>query len=191
MIGRLILRGGLIAGSLALILYGLYDANRRRKRPKSDDAGVALAFELVEGVSLEEALSRGPLGTDQARRMLGDVCQALAAAHARRQAHGDLRPASVRWGPDGTAKVAPSPQAGPDATPAADLEALAVLAYEMLTARKPDSDDEDEAFVPVTRLRPELPAALNDFFAAALSDDAAKRPTDAAAFRAAFEECWS
>jgi serine/threonine protein kinase len=164
---HLLLRGGVIAGSLLLVLYGLYDLTRRRMRRQADDSGLALAFELVEGESLDAVLARGPMAPADARRALMDICAALTKAHLRRQAQG-----------------------APEAATAADLQALALLAYEMLTGRKPEETDEGEEITSVTSLRPELPAKLDEFFAAALSGDAARRPADAAAFCAAFEACW-
>ena len=121
----LLLRGGIIAGSLLLVLYGLYDLTRRRMRRQADDSGLALAFELVEGESLAEVLARGPMAPADVRRALLDICGALTAAHARRQVHGDLRAQNVRLTADGAAKVAPAAQADAEATTDADLQARA------------------------------------------------------------------
>ncbi|MCX5797562.1 MAG: hypothetical protein NTY77_18890 [Elusimicrobia bacterium] len=165
---ELLLRGGIIAGSLVLVLYGLYDLTRRRLRRQADDSGLALAFELVEGEPLDAVLARGPMAPADARRVLMDVCAALTKAHLKRREQGAA-----------------------EAATAADLQALALLAYEMLTGKRPEETEEGEEITSVKALRPELPAKLDDFFAAALSGDAARRPADAAAFCAAFEACWS
>lgn len=75
---------------------------------------------------------------------------------------------------------------------ASDLFALGVMTYELLTARRPFAGPDyleqklQRRFEPATRLNPELPAALDHFFAAALEPDPTKRPADAAAFMEAF-----
>ncbi|TVP49339.1 MAG: serine/threonine protein kinase [Gemmatimonadales bacterium] len=57
-----------------------------------------LVMRFVKGRTLEERLAaEGPMGSEEARRVLGQVAQGLAAAHARGIVHRDLRPGNILW----------------------------------------------------------------------------------------------
>jgi serine/threonine protein kinase len=49
-------------------------------------------MEYLEGETLGAALRRGPLPSAEARRLLGETCAALQAAHHERIVHRDLKP---------------------------------------------------------------------------------------------------
>jgi eukaryotic-like serine/threonine-protein kinase len=70
------------------------------------DGGMTyLVMELVRGVSLAERLTGGALGLAEAVRIAGQVCDALAAAHAAGVVHGDLKPANILLADTGGVKV--------------------------------------------------------------------------------------
>ncbi len=69
------------------------------------DACQALVLELVEGPTLAERLSRGPLPIDDAGRIARQIADALEAAHEQGIVHRDLKPANVKVRDDGTVKV--------------------------------------------------------------------------------------
>src|SRR5437016_6107055 len=54
-----------------------------------------VVMELVDGRTLEDRLSRGPLPWRVALRIGAEVAAALAAAHARGLVHRDVKPANV------------------------------------------------------------------------------------------------
>ncbi len=54
-----------------------------------------LVMELLDGESLAERLSRGPLPLDQVLRVGQEICVALDAAHGAGMVHRDLKPANV------------------------------------------------------------------------------------------------
>jgi tetratricopeptide (TPR) repeat protein len=57
---------------------------------------VFLTMELLRGPTLAEELAeRGPLGVDEARGIVGELCAALEAAHQAGVVHRDLKPSNV------------------------------------------------------------------------------------------------
>ncbi len=64
-----------------------------------------IVMELVDGISLQELLAKGPLSTDQTIHLGLAVSRALAAAHAHRMVHRDVKPGNILLGHDGAIKV--------------------------------------------------------------------------------------
>jgi predicted ATPase/serine/threonine protein kinase len=64
-----------------------------------------IAMELLEGTSLRDLLSAGPLAADRLLALGAQVSDALAAAHERGIVHRDLKPENVVVTADGRAKV--------------------------------------------------------------------------------------
>ena len=64
-----------------------------------DQHGVVyLVTELVEGQTLAERLSLGPLALGETDLLMSALCGGIGAAHAHGILHGDLKPANVLWG---------------------------------------------------------------------------------------------
>ncbi|MFI4944335.1 MAG: protein kinase [Burkholderiales bacterium] len=55
-----------------------------------------LILELVDGETLAERLSRGPLSVSEALGSAGEICEALDAAHEAGIVHRDLKPANIK-----------------------------------------------------------------------------------------------
>jgi tetratricopeptide (TPR) repeat protein len=73
---------------------------------KPADATVYLVMEYLPGGSLRALLSqRGRLPVDDAVRIAADVCDGLAAAHAKGIVHRDIKPENILLTADGRAKV--------------------------------------------------------------------------------------
>ena len=72
---------------------------------EKSDGITALVLELVEGPTLAELVSRGPLAIDEARRIGAQVANGLEAAHDRGIIHRDLKPANIKLTALGEAKV--------------------------------------------------------------------------------------
>ena len=86
----------------------------------------ALVLELVEGPTLAERISRGPIPIDEALPIAKQIAEALEAAHEAGVIHRDLKPANIKVREDGTVKVLdfglakaldPSPTGDPSQSP--------------------------------------------------------------------------
>jgi tetratricopeptide (TPR) repeat protein len=129
----------------------------------TDDEGVLIVMEYVEGEALARTLKRGPLSPDRVASMVRDVGSALDHAHAQGVVHRDVKPGNVLMRRDGVVKLvdlgiataqdhtrlthsgmvlgtaaymAPEQLEGGETTPATDTYALAVVAYEALTGER-------------------------------------------------------
>jgi Tol biopolymer transport system component len=69
------------------------------------DSGPALVLELVEGLTLDDRLTAGPLSLDETLNCGRQIAEALEAAHEQGIVHRDLKPANIKIRPDGTVKV--------------------------------------------------------------------------------------
>ena len=76
-------------------IYGLEQADGMR----------ALVLELVEGPTLGDRLSQGPIPLEEALLIAGQIADALEAAHEKGIVHRDLKPANTKITPAGKVKV--------------------------------------------------------------------------------------
>ena len=65
----------------------------------------ALVLELVEGPTLADRITQGPIPVDKALPIAKQIAEALEAAHEQGVIHRDLKPANVKVKDDGTVKV--------------------------------------------------------------------------------------
>ena len=65
----------------------------------------ALVLELVEGQTLAERISQGPIPLEEALPIARQIAEALETAHAQGIIHRDLKPANVKITPAGIVKV--------------------------------------------------------------------------------------
>jgi serine/threonine protein kinase len=123
-----------------------------------------VVMELVEGPTLSQTLTQGPLPWRAALRLCGEVASALAAAHAHGLVHRDVKPANIVLTGAGAkvvdfgiaaavgshaddkadrmllgtpAYLAPERLTGDPVTPATDVYGLGLLIYQSLTGRLP------------------------------------------------------
>src|SRR4051794_32583964 len=129
----------------------------------SDDEGVLIVMEYVEGETLRDAIERGPLPPARAVEVLRGVAGALDHAHGEGIVHRDVKPANVLLGRDGRVKLAdlgiatavegtritmsgtvlgtaaymaPEQLEGHKPGPATDIYSLAVVAFETLSGQR-------------------------------------------------------
>ena len=65
----------------------------------------ALVLELVEGPTLADRITQGPIPIDETVAIVSQIADALEAAHEQGIIHRDLKPANVKVKDDGTVKV--------------------------------------------------------------------------------------
>ena len=166
---------------------------------------------LYEGETLKARLARdGPLPLAQALDVAVQLVRGLGAAHHAGIVHRDLKPGNVMLLPDGAAKIldfglakaadltltgswamlgtvaymAPEQVQGHKVDPRADLWALGVVLYEMVTGGRPFGGGHEigvahailhQPSPPASALRAQVPAELDDLIDTCLHKDPAKR----------------
>ena len=64
-----------------------------------------LATEFIEGITLRERMTQGPIPPDEAAEIAQQIASALSIAHAAGIVHRDIKPENVMLRPDGYVKV--------------------------------------------------------------------------------------
>ena len=171
----------------------------------------------IEG-TLADRLRRGAVASEQALPWLEQTARALDSAHARGVVHRDVKPANLLLTDDETVRVsdfgiaraadqdtltavgsvlgsvgymAPEQARGEPTSPASDRYALACVAFELLTGRRPFGRESPaaelaaharEAPPSVRELDPSLPAGLDAAFARGLAKLPENRHPSSTAF---------
>jgi serine/threonine protein kinase len=192
----------------------IYDVGEHGGRP-------FIVMEYLGGGSLEDVLrDQGAQPLERALTWLEQAAAALDAAHAEGVVHRDVKPANLMLDRAGNVHVAdfgiasaagmdsltmtgtvlgtagylsPEQATGDRATPASDRYGLAVVAYELLTGKRPFEADSPTAEasahvnapVPSVCDTTTLPCELDPVFRKALAKDPAARYGSAAEFVAA------
>jgi DNA-binding beta-propeller fold protein YncE/predicted Ser/Thr protein kinase len=175
---------------------------------RDEDGELIVAMRLVEGGDLRKLIDReGPLRPERAIGLLGQVAEALDAAHAAGIVHRDVKPHNVlvegeraylsdfglakayaETGSGAGASVvgtveymAPEQWRGERVGPAADVYALGCVLYEALTGVVPYARKESD-------VDPELPSGIEAVIERAVSKDPSERYPSAGALITAARE---
>lgn len=163
-----------------------------------------LVMELIDGPSLAAVLSGGPLTPAWTMNVIAQTAAGLHAAHAAGLVHRDVKPANLLLDRDGHVKItdfgiaysassapvtrtglivgtpaylAPERVSGERATPASDVYALGIVAYECLAGHLPFVGSPLEvATAHRDRPLPPLPASVPAGAAALVAELTAKDP---------------
>lgn len=201
----------------------VHHPNLAEVHASGEDTGLGwISMELVDGVSLTEILDQEHiLETDFLLSVLYQAADALSAVHGAGIVHRDIKPGNIMVTPTGkvkltdfgiskapgqanltqagmvmgTAQYLPPEQAmGQPATPAGDLYALGVIAYEALAGKRPFTGDKpvDIAFAHVNKPVPPLPESvapsLRELVKELLEKEPQKRLSSAARLMQRLEE---
>ncbi len=174
-----------------------------------DPEGAYLVMRWLRGGALRDALDRGPWNLEPASRLLQQIGSALAYAHRQGAIHRDLKPANVLLDEEGNAYlsdfavasrlvdaseagrpitsspayVPPEELRGETLRPAADIFAIGLLTFELLTGRRPPMD---RSLPAIHELRPDLPGRIGSVISRATADDPAARFASVDEFLGAF-----
>ncbi len=195
----------------------IFDVGEHEGRPFT-------VMEHLPGGTLAERAGSGPVDPEQALAWLAQAAEALDAAHCHGIVHRDVKPANLLFDSSdrlqvvdfGIARVvdetagmtapgtvlgtagylAPEQAQGHETTAASDRYALAVVAYELLTGRRPFERESPTAeaaahiheIVPPASEQADLPEGVDAVFARALAKSPVHRFPTAAAFVDALAE---
>jgi formylglycine-generating enzyme required for sulfatase activity/dienelactone hydrolase len=177
---------------------------------ETEDGRLFIAMALYEGETLKERLKRGPLEVDEALDIAAAAADGLARAHEGGIIHRDVKPANLMLTPAGGVKIldfgvakltgaseltrmgvlagtvtymSPEQIEGRDVDGRADVWALGLVLYEMLTGRNPFRRDRPEvAAAAILSEDPAPPSAVRDGLSPALDAllaDALRKDRDA------------
>jgi len=155
-----------VAGLQHPNIVQVYELGRHKEQPY-------LAMELVEGGHLGERIRNRSFTFDEATQLIETLARAVHYAHDRGIVHRDLKPSNVLFSREGVPKIAdfglakrldqestltpdtavlgtpgymaPEQAAGRtrEIGPSADIHALGVMLYELLTGKRPFQSDSD------------------------------------------------
>lgn len=162
-----------------------------------------IVMEFVDGVNLRDIIQDGKMDPAQALKIVPPVCEALQYAHEKGIVHRDIKPENLLIDRDGRVKIADfgiasligandensgtppymAPEQGTHSgvDHRADIYALGVVLYEMLTGERPESP------LDLPSQKVQLDIRIDDIVLRALSKEPERRYRTANEFRTVVE----
>ncbi|MEN8154617.1 MAG: protein kinase [Acidobacteriota bacterium] len=183
---------------------------------ETEEGELFIAMACYEGVSLKEKIENERLSVEEAVEIAVQVMEGLAKAHSKNIVHRDIKPANVLVTEEkqvkivdfGLAKLAgrtvltqegstlgtvaymsPEQSEGKEVDHRADIWAVGVMLYEMLTGCRPFKGDYEQAVIysimnedpePVEKLNPDVPTELQNIVNRALKKNMESRYSSSA-----------
>lgn len=158
---------------------------------RTEEGGRFIAMAPYDEGTLRDRLRSGPVSPEEALEVLRQVAGGLAAAHGQGIVHRDLKPENLVFDRRGAVKLvdfglvgsraggtpgymSPEQRDGRAADPRVDVWAFGVVAYEMLTGRRPDEESPEGG--PLGELPRDAPPELTHLVRLCLAPDVATRP---------------
>jgi serine/threonine protein kinase/cephalosporin-C deacetylase-like acetyl esterase len=182
----------------------------------TEDGQMFIVMAYYEGETLKQKIESGPLSVKEAVDIAAQIAQGLANAHSQQIVHRDVKPGNVLVTPEGLVKIidfglaklggltritkthttmgtvaymSPEQARGEEVDQRADVWALGVVLYEMLSGQLPFSGTHAEAIIhailtakpkPLKQLREDAPAEIDRMIQRALEKDLKSRYASAA-----------
>jgi serine/threonine-protein kinase len=139
---------------------------------ETDDGALFMVMPLYAGNTIKYRLADGPVGSQRAADIVGQVARGLSAAHGRGVVHRDIKPDNIMLTDDGHAVIldfgvaklrgelgltksgvtvgtayymSPEQIRGDEVDGRSDLWSLGVVYYQLLTGRRPFEGDYEQA----------------------------------------------
>jgi len=152
------------------------------------DGGVYIAMEYLQGLNLDQVLEKGKLTFEEKIRILTKVLEALQHAHGLDVVHRDIKPSNIHLQSDGTIKLmdfglarmmqadtltasgnvlgtphyaSPEQLKGEAVDRRTDIYSTGVMAYEMLSGRRPFEPDNESISSVILKVIQQTPAPMD------------------------------
>jgi serine/threonine protein kinase/Flp pilus assembly protein TadD len=182
------------------------------------DSQIFIVMEFINGPELKSRIDEGPITLEESLNIIEQIAYGLAAAHHKGIIHRDIKSSNIMLTQSGQVKImdfglakvkgssqitkvgttigtaaymSPEQAQGTKVDNRADIWALGVIFYELLTGRQPFKGEFEQAVIysilniepePVSTIKPDVPLKLEQITKKLLSKDVDLRYQDVASF---------
>jgi serine/threonine protein kinase/tetratricopeptide (TPR) repeat protein len=182
------------------------------------DKQIFIVREYINGPELKSRIDEGPITLEESLNIIEQIANGLAAAHHKGIIHRDIKSSNIMLSQSGQVKImdfglakvrgssqitkvgttigtaaymSPEQAQGVKVDSRADIWALGVIFYELLTGRQPFKGEFEQAVIysilniepdPVSTIKPDVPLKLEQITKKLLSKDVDLRYQDVASF---------